>query len=104
MIKFAPTGPRGAVLALLAYSSACNVGSKYRTPAVPAPPAFTEPPPAAFTESQDWKAAVPGDAGAKGRWWEAFQDAELNALEEQIDVTNQSLKSAEARFQQARAV
>jgi NodT family efflux transporter outer membrane factor (OMF) lipoprotein len=104
MTKAARARTFGAALAWLAMSTACNVGPKYRTPAVPAPPVFTEVPPEAFTESKDWKAATPGDAGAKGRWWEAFQDVDLNALEEQIDVTNQSLKSAEARFQQARAM
>ena len=103
-MRGAPARMAGAALALLAASTACNVGPKYRVPAVPAPPAFTEPPPASFTGSQDWKAAAPDDAGAKGRWWEAFRDSALNGLEEQVDVTNQSLKSAEARFQQARAI
>jgi NodT family efflux transporter outer membrane factor (OMF) lipoprotein len=88
----------------MAFSTACNVGPKYRAPVVPAPPAFTEPPPEAFTESKEWKAAAPSDAWSKGRWWEGFQDPELNALEEQVDVTNQTLKSAEARFRQARAL
>ena len=104
MRRVAPASATGAALALLAISTACNVGPKYRAPAVPAPPAFTEPPPQSFTESKDWKAAAPGDAWTKGRWWEGFQDPALNALEEQIDVTNQTLKSAEARFQQARAL
>ena len=101
------TGARGtqAVLTLLLLlSAACNVGPKYRVPAVPAPPAFTEAPPAAFAESQEWKTAAPGDAAAKGKWWEAFRDQELNALEEQVDVDNQNLKSAAARFEQARAL
>jgi NodT family efflux transporter outer membrane factor (OMF) lipoprotein len=89
---------------LLSISTACTVGPKYRAPVAPAPPAFTEPPPKAFTESKDWKTAAPSDAWTKGRWWETFRDPELNALEEQVDVTNQSLKSAEARFQQARAL
>jgi NodT family efflux transporter outer membrane factor (OMF) lipoprotein len=93
-----------AAAALLAISTACNVGPKYHAPAAPAPPAFTEPPPESFTESKDWKAAVPGDAWTKGRWWEVFHDPELNAFEEQLDGANQTLKSAEARFRQARAL
>jgi NodT family efflux transporter outer membrane factor (OMF) lipoprotein len=93
-----------AVLAVLAASTACNVGPKYRTPAAPTPPAFTEPPPQAFSESKEWKAGSPADAFAKGRWWEVFDDAELNALETQVDAANQTLKSAEARFQEARAL
>ena len=55
------------MLAVLAASTACNVGPKYRTPAAPAPPAFTEPPPQAFTESKEWKAGSPADAFAKGK-------------------------------------
>lgn len=104
MRRVALASATGAALALLAISTACNVGPKYRAPAVPAPPVFTEQPPQSFTESKDWKAATPGDAWTKGRWWEGFQDAELNTLEEQIDVTNETLKSAEARFRQARAL
>ena len=91
-------------LAWLTMSTACNVGPKYHAPAVPAPPAFTEPPPQSFTESKDWKAAAPSDAWTKGRWWGGFRNPELSALEEQVDVTNQTLKSAEARFRQARAL
>jgi NodT family efflux transporter outer membrane factor (OMF) lipoprotein len=98
------SSPLLAALTLLALSTACNVGPKYHAPVVPAPPAFTEPPPESFTESKDWKAAAPTDAWTKGRWWEAFQDPQLNALEEQVEVTNQTLKSAEARFRQARAL
>jgi len=93
-----------AALAIVAASTACNVGPKYRTPAAPAPPAFTEPPPQAFSESKEWKAGSPADAFAKGRWWEVFDDAELNSLETQVDAANQTLKSAEARFQEARAL
>ena len=33
-----------------------------------------------------------------------FQDPQLNALEEQINVSNQNLKAAEAQFRQARAM
>jgi NodT family efflux transporter outer membrane factor (OMF) lipoprotein len=92
------------MLAWLAISAACTVGPKYRAPAAAAPPVFTEHPPQSFTESKDWKTATPADAWTKGRWWEMFQDQELNALEEQVDVSNQTLKSAEARFRQARAL
>jgi NodT family efflux transporter outer membrane factor (OMF) lipoprotein len=97
-------GLAAAALAWLAISTGCNVGQKYQAPAAPAPPAFTEPPPQSFTESKDWKAAAPGDAWTKGRWWEVFHDPELKALEEQVDGANQTLKSAEARFRQARAL
>src|ERR1700682_811401 len=36
-------------------------------------------------------------------WWTIFQDPQLDALELQVNVSNQNLKAAEAQFQQARA-
>ena len=77
--------------------SGCTVGPRYAKPTTPAPPAYKEVPP-------DWKTAQPSDQIAKGKWWEIFQDSQLNGLEEQINVSNQNLKAAEARFQQARAL
>ena len=44
------------------------------------------------------------DFADKGKWWEVFQDSELNALEERINVSNQTLKASEAQFAQARAL
>ena len=65
-------------------------------------PAFKEPPP---PESfKEWKTAQPGDQTLRGNWWEIFGDPQLNSLEEQVAASNQSLKVAEARFQQARAM
>jgi hypothetical protein len=48
----------------------------------------------------DWKAAQPNDQIARGKWWEIFQDPQLNALEEQVNVW-QNLKAAEAQFRRA---
>jgi NodT family efflux transporter outer membrane factor (OMF) lipoprotein len=69
---------------------------------VPPQPAPIELPPA-FKENADWKPAQPADQIVKGAWWEVFHDPQLNGLESQIDVSNQSLRSQQARFQQARA-
>src|SRR5271167_3058499 len=74
----------------------CTVGPKYHRPAVETPPAYKE--------IGNWKTAQPNDQKLPGKWWEIFQDAHLNALEEQIDVSNQNLKAAFAQYQQARAV
>jgi len=38
-----------------------------------------------------------------GNWWEIFQDSQLNALEAEVNVSNQNLKAAEAQYTQARA-
>lgn len=87
--------------ALVAFLTGCSVGPKYQRPNVQAPAAYKEPPPDAFKE---WKAANPSDAQIRGDWWTLFGDSDLNALEQQVDVSNQNLKSAEARFAQARAL
>ncbi|HVI09895.1 MAG TPA: efflux transporter outer membrane subunit [Candidatus Binatia bacterium] len=73
----------------------CAVGPKYKTPPVPTPPAYKE--------SANWKPAQPGDEHIGGSWWEFFQDAQLNALEQQVNVSNQNLKAALAQYQQSRA-
>src|SRR6266851_6893685 len=73
----------------------CAVGPKYKAPAVPAPPAYKE--------MGNWKTAQPSDQNLGGNWWEIFQDPQLNALEQQINVSNQNLKAAVAQYQEARA-
>jgi NodT family efflux transporter outer membrane factor (OMF) lipoprotein len=83
-------------LAGLALLSGCAVGPRYAKPAAPAPPAYKEVPP-------NWKTAQPSDETAKGKWWQVFQDPQLDALEEQVNVSNQTLKAAQAQFEQARA-
>ncbi len=73
----------------------CAVGPRYKTPPVPAPPAYKE--------IGNWKTAQPSDQNLGGNWWEIFQDPQLNALEQQINVSNQNLKAAVAQYQEARA-
>jgi NodT family efflux transporter outer membrane factor (OMF) lipoprotein len=84
------------------------VGPNYKRPSTPpvtAAPDFKEAPPPDFkeAEAQGWKQAQPGDAYAKGRWWEIYQDPTLNALEDQVAITNQNVLAAEALYRQARA-
>ncbi|APV48285.1 hypothetical protein BWI17_00475 [Betaproteobacteria bacterium GR16-43] len=85
---------RIALLVSLSLLGACAVGPDYSKPEVAVPPAFKE---------SGWKVAQPADAAPKGKWWEIFNDPVLNALEEQVEISNYSLKSAEARYRQARA-
>ncbi len=89
--------PAVGLLVLTLLLSGCAVGPRYTKPAAPAPPTYKETPPA-------WKTAQPSDQIARGKWWEIFQDPQLNALEEQINVSNENLKAAEAQFRQARAL
>jgi NodT family efflux transporter outer membrane factor (OMF) lipoprotein len=73
----------------------CTVGPAYRRP--------TAVVPTAYKELGNWKEAQPNDQHLGGNWWEMFQDPELNALELQVNVSNQNLKAAEAQYTQARA-
>jgi NodT family efflux transporter outer membrane factor (OMF) lipoprotein len=81
----------------------CMVGPKYVKPNTSLAPEFKEQPPESFKESDGWKPAQPGDQGLRGKWWEIFGDSQLNALEEELTISNQDLKVAEARLRQARA-
>lgn len=92
-----------AVLGAL-LGAGCSVGPKYKTPVVPSTPAWKEAPPENFKEGQGWKTAEPSDAKLRSDWWTIFGDPELNSLESQVDVSNQNLKTAEARFREARAL
>src|ERR1700685_988312 len=85
------------------FLAGCTVGPKYVRPSVPMTPAFKEPPPDQFLESKDWKPAQPAQP-LPAKWWEAFGDSRLNALEEQVAAGNQDLKVAEAHFREARAM
>ena len=93
------TSPEMAGRVLMAIAalqlSGCVVGPKYHAPVVQAPPAYKE--------AGDWKPAQPNDQNLGGSWWTIFQDPQLNALEDQVNISNQNLKAAEAQFRQARA-
>jgi NodT family efflux transporter outer membrane factor (OMF) lipoprotein len=82
---------------LLLLANACMVGPKYQRPAAPAPVAFKEAPPAG------WKEAQPNDGALRGKWWEIYHDPRLNALEEQVAISNQNVLAAAAQFEAAKA-
>jgi NodT family efflux transporter outer membrane factor (OMF) lipoprotein len=90
--------------AALLFSSGCVVGPKYHPPAPPAPAAVYKESPANFQDTASWSVAQPADARLRGKWWEIFNDAELNALEEQLDINNQNIKQYFENFMEARAV
>ncbi len=74
----------------------CSVGPKYTKP--------TTEIPQSYKEIGNWKPAQPSDQAQKGNWWEIFQDPQLNALEDKVSVSNQSLRAAVDRFREARDV
>lgn len=92
-----------ALVAAMAVTPACIVGPNYVKPTVPVAGSFKEPVPANFKEAPGWKQGQPNDDMRKGKWWEIFADPNLNALEEQIDIGNQSLAAEEATYRSARA-
>ena len=87
-----------AAIALLAATSlsACAVGPDYKRPAVDTG--------VSFKEAEGWKQAQPSDALERGQWWTVFGDPVLNDLENQVEVSNQTLARAEAAFRQAKAL
>jgi len=94
------------LLATLALLTSCSVGPNYKqAPPLPTPPAFKEQPPPNFkeAEAEGWKQSQPGDAYAKGKWWEVYNDPALNALEEQVSISNQNVLQSEALYREAKA-
>ncbi|MGA8273149.1 MAG: efflux transporter outer membrane subunit [Candidatus Sulfotelmatobacter sp.] len=90
--------------ALLLMASGCVVGPKYHAPAPQASaPAYKESP-TQFQDNGPWTVAQPSDATLRGKWWEIFNDPELNALEEQLNIDNQNIKQFFENFMEARAV
>jgi NodT family efflux transporter outer membrane factor (OMF) lipoprotein len=91
--------------ALLLILSGCVVGPKYHPPAPPQAPAVVyKESPANSNDNGDWTVAQPADAKLRGKWWEIFNDPELNALEEQLDINNQNIKQFFENFMAARAI
>jgi multidrug efflux system outer membrane protein len=91
------------LIAALVLAGCSSVAPVYQKPsASEAPPAFKETVPA--SEAGSWKTAEPSESIARGRWWTVFDDAQLNALEDQAAQANQTLKAGLARLTQARAI
>src|ERR1019366_8675267 len=82
---------------LLLFSNACMIGPKYQRPATPAPPTFKEELPVG------WKEAQPNDGALRGKWWTVYNDPRLNALEDQVSISNQNVLLADAQLREAKA-
>ncbi|MBV8550199.1 MAG: efflux transporter outer membrane subunit [Acidobacteriaceae bacterium] len=106
--KRSPSSLNGAaplgVAAGLALLCACNPAPKYSTPSTPVPTAYKETTPDRFKEGPGWVVAKPGDDKIRPKWWEMYNDPHLNALEEQVAISNQTVAQAEANFRAARAL
>ena len=84
------------------------VGPNYNRPGFEAPPAYKEtgastaivPPP--NPAGGGWQKATPSDGVLRGKWWEIYQDPQLNQLEERIEPNNQTLRQAMETYLAAR--
>lgn len=93
--------PHG-LLVLVCVLAGCTVGPNYHrpNPSAPPPPDYKEagatsavvPPP--NPNGGTWKPASPSDGMLRGKWWEVYNDPQLNALEDQIAPNNQNLRAA----------
>src|SRR5205809_6553398 len=84
------------ILALALALAACAVGPDYQRPEA----AIS----AAYKQAVGWKAAEPRDEASRGNWREIFGYRQLTALMESIDISNQNVLLAAARFRQAQAL
>ena len=88
---------KAATLLLSAAACAgCAVGPNYHRPSAPVPEHFKE--------AEGWKPAEPREAASGSDWWSVYDDAALDSLERQIDVSNQTLKASEAAWREALAL
>ena len=87
-----------AIAATLAVTLAgCAVGPDYKRPAVDIPASYKEAP-------DGWKVAQPADQQDRGNWWSIYNDPQLNALEDRLDQSNQTVAQFAAAYRQARAL
>jgi len=110
-----------AALSMLALLAGCTVGPKYSRPAAtatPPPPAYQQVAPPKPTpaeqatgatapspgELKEWQPANPQDAMLRGKWWEIYNDPELNGLEDRLNIDNQNIKQFFYNFMEARSL
>ena len=87
----------------------CAIGPNYQRPPVETPDRYKEvgsptAPTAQPTANAQSPAATQAPSPAPEQWWTLFNDASLNDLESQVQVSNQNLAASEAAYRQALAV
>jgi NodT family efflux transporter outer membrane factor (OMF) lipoprotein len=82
-----------AGLVVIVLYTGCSVGPNYVKPPAPVP--------SSYKENVNWKVAQPKDELPRGKWWLIYNDPKLNALMDQVDISNQNIAQAEANFRQA---
>ena len=90
-------GSLAVLLGALSLLTSCMVGPDYVRPTIDVGVQFKETP--------GWKPAQPQLAEVpSGAWWLMYGDATLNQLMQELNVANQNIAQAEARFRQAVAL
>ncbi len=89
---------------LMSWLVGCNVGPKYVKPTVKTPPAYKETTELGKPAVENWKRAEPSDDTKREEWWTVYKDAQLDRLEESVNVSNQNIAAAAANFVAARAL
>jgi NodT family efflux transporter outer membrane factor (OMF) lipoprotein len=95
------TAPRAMTIAVAAALAAmlagCAVGPDYKRPTTEIPASYKE-------AAEGWKVAQPNDQHDRGPWWTIYNDPQLNALEDKLNASNQSIAQFAAAYRQARAL
>src|SRR5437868_3392093 len=90
------SGVRSALAAAVTLAgvtfTGCAVGPKYVRPPVESPASFKSPAPAG------------GESGVPQEWWRLYGDADLEQLIAAANASNQTLRQAVARVDEARAL
>jgi NodT family efflux transporter outer membrane factor (OMF) lipoprotein len=94
--RFAAWGGFAALAASAPLLGCAEIGPDYLRPAAIVP--------AQYKEMKGWKICSPRDDLAKGEWWKLFGDRELDLLEAQVSISNQTLKADEANYREALAL
>ncbi|CAG9224653.1 Heavy metal RND efflux outer membrane protein, CzcC family [Paraburkholderia caribensis] len=101
MFKFrASLVRKSVVIAVASALTACSTLPHYSPPQTAVPDHFASVPQA----SAGWTLAAPADTQSRGPWWTLYGDDELNHLEAQVDVSNQTVRKAVAQLEAARAM
>jgi len=91
---------KSVVIAVASALTACSTLPHYSQPQTAVPDHFASTP----QPSAGWTLAAPADAQSRGPWWTLYGDDELNHLEAQVDVSNQTVAKAVAQLEAARAM
>jgi len=95
-----PAAAPAAALAVALMVAGCAVGPDYHRPDAQVPKAYKELSP----DGSTWKPGTPRDGIDRGAWWSIYDDPELDRLERQVNVSNQTVQEYEAEYRQAVAL